>query len=193
MARARRHEAAFSDYVMGSQDRLRRVAYALCGDWHLADDLLQEALTKLYLAWPRLREDHHPDAYVRTILVRTSIDAHRKRQRRVHTVALAADQDVAHGPGTPLEERDALITALQSLPEQQRRSWCCATGSACRSARPPPSSASTRAPSRATPAAAWRVWSNSSRPSGTAEPTHTVGIAYGLRSTFAYSDVPEGG
>jgi RNA polymerase sigma-70 factor (sigma-E family) len=121
MARARRHEAAFSDYVMASQDRLRRVAYALCGDWHLADDLLQEALTKLYLAWPRLSDEHDPDGYVRTILVRTSIDAHRHRQRRVPTVALGADRDVAHGPGTPLEERDALITALQALPEQQRK------------------------------------------------------------------------
>jgi len=121
MARPRRHEAAFSDYVVASQDRLRRVAYALCGDWHLADDLLQEALTKLYLAWPRLREDHDPDGYVRTILVRTSIDAHRRRQRRVRTVTLGADRDVAEAPGSPVEERDALITALQALPEQQRK------------------------------------------------------------------------
>jgi RNA polymerase sigma-70 factor (sigma-E family) len=121
MERSRRHEDAFSDYVVASQDRLRRVAYALCGDWHLADDLLQEALTKLYLAWPRLWADHDPDGYVRTILVRTSIDAHRRRQRRVSTVALGADRDVADGPGTPLEERDALITALQELPEQQRK------------------------------------------------------------------------
>jgi RNA polymerase sigma-70 factor (sigma-E family) len=121
MARARRHEAAFSDYVVARQDRLRRVAYALCGDWHLADDLLQEALTKLYLAWPRLSDERDPDGYVRTILVRTSIDAHRRRQRRIPTVALGAERDVARGPGVPLEERDALITALQGLPEQQRK------------------------------------------------------------------------
>ena len=37
------------------------------------------------------------------------------------TVTLGADRDVADGPGTPLEERDALITALQELPEQQRK------------------------------------------------------------------------
>jgi RNA polymerase sigma-70 factor (sigma-E family) len=121
MARARRHEAAFSDYVVASQDRLRRVAYALCGDWHLADDLLQEAFTKLYLAWPRLSADRDPDGYVRTTLVRTSIDAHRRRQRRVRTVALGAGQDPAAAADTPLEERDALITALQELPEQQRK------------------------------------------------------------------------
>ena len=59
---------------MASQDRLRRVAYALCGDWHLTDDLLQEALTKHYLAWPRLSDEHGPDGYVRTILVQTSIN-----------------------------------------------------------------------------------------------------------------------
>ncbi|HXH80424.1 SigE family RNA polymerase sigma factor [Nocardioides sp.] len=122
MARhARQHEAAFSDYVVARQDWLRRVAYALCGDWHRADDLVQEALTKLYLAWPRLRDNHDPDAYVRKILVRASIDAHRHRERRVPTVALVADRDVAHRLGMPLEEHDALITALQALPEQQRK------------------------------------------------------------------------
>ena len=36
------------------QTHLRRVAYALCGDWHRAEDLLQTAFVKLYVAWPRL-------------------------------------------------------------------------------------------------------------------------------------------
>ena len=41
-------EAAYSAFVLSRQDHLRRVAYALCGDWHEADDLLQAALTKLF-------------------------------------------------------------------------------------------------------------------------------------------------
>ena len=58
-------DAAYVEYVAARQAHLRRIAYAVCGDWHRADDLLQTALTKLYLAWPRLRADVEPDAYVR--------------------------------------------------------------------------------------------------------------------------------
>lgn len=120
----RRHgdEAAFSDFVLARQDRLRRVAYALCGDWTMAEDLVQEALTKLYLAWPRVRSDHDPDAYVRKILVRTNIDDHRRRLRRLSTVALtAATDDAAALPSSSVEDRHLLIDALQGLPEQQRK------------------------------------------------------------------------
>ncbi len=60
--------------VLGRRPHLRRVAYALCGDWHQADDLLQTALVKLYVAWPRVRRSGSEDAYVRRILVRASID-----------------------------------------------------------------------------------------------------------------------
>ena len=55
-------DAAYVEYVAVRQVQLRRIAYAVCGDWHRADDVLQTALTKLYLAWPRLREDTSPDA-----------------------------------------------------------------------------------------------------------------------------------
>src|ERR671913_240655 len=81
-------EAAYTAFVLARQDHLRRVAYALCGDWHDADDLLQTALTKLYVAWPRVAGDGNPEAYVRRILVRSNIDCYRLRQRRVQTVSL---------------------------------------------------------------------------------------------------------
>ncbi len=31
-------EEDFSEYFRGSAARLRRMAYALCGDWHAAED-----------------------------------------------------------------------------------------------------------------------------------------------------------
>ena len=75
-------DAAYVEYVAARQAHLRRIAYAVCGDWHRADDVLQTALTKLYLAWPRLRDDTSPDAYVRRIIVRTDIDERRRPWRR---------------------------------------------------------------------------------------------------------------
>ena len=75
-------DAAFSDFVASRQAHLRRVAYALCGDWHTADDLVQTALVKLYVAWPRVERRGTEEAYVRQILVRSNIDRFRKPSRR---------------------------------------------------------------------------------------------------------------
>jgi RNA polymerase sigma-70 factor (sigma-E family) len=111
-------EAAFVDYVAARQVHLRRVAYAICGDWHRADDLLQTALTKLYVAWPRVCGKGTEDAYVRQIMVRANIDEHRRPWRRERATdelpeTVARDRDV--------EERSELFAALQDLPEMQRK------------------------------------------------------------------------
>ena len=114
-----RHDAAFSDFVAARQAHLRRIAYALCGDWHRADDLLQTALTKLYVAWPRIRHEGGEEAYVRQIMVRANVDDSRRPWRRERpTDALP---DTVADAGTAVEERSALFEALQSLPEQQRK------------------------------------------------------------------------
>lgn len=114
-------DEAFSAFVLARQGRLRAVAYSLCGDWHDADDLLQTALTKLYLAWPRVTRDGSPEAYVRRILVHASIDDHRRRSRRVRTVSLDGGPDVPGRAPLGTEERSAVFDALQTLPEQQRK------------------------------------------------------------------------
>jgi RNA polymerase sigma-70 factor (sigma-E family) len=112
-------DAAYVEYVAARQAHLRRVAYALCGDWHRADDILQTALTKLYLAWPRLRDDTGPDAYARRIIVRTDIDERRRPWRRERSGLEGHDR--AGAAGLPVEERSELFDALQGLPVMQRK------------------------------------------------------------------------
>jgi RNA polymerase sigma-70 factor (sigma-E family) len=107
------------EYVAARQAQLRRVAYVICGDWHRADDLLQTALTRLYLAWPRLRDVTTPDAYVRRIIVRSYLDERRRPWRRERSGLDGHDR--AATTGLPLEERSALFEALQALPPMQRR------------------------------------------------------------------------
>jgi RNA polymerase sigma-70 factor (sigma-E family) len=111
-------DAEFSEFVRARRTQLRRIAYACCGDWHRADDLVQTALVKLYVAWPRVRHDGREEAYARTIIVRAHIDEGRRpwRRERSGTVGEAA----ATAP-LPVEERDALFEALQSLPPMQRK------------------------------------------------------------------------
>ncbi|WP_134766593.1 SigE family RNA polymerase sigma factor [Nocardioides sp. 1609] len=110
----------FTDFVAARQQHLRRIAYAVCGDWNRADDVLQTALTKLYVAWPRLHRDGREEAYVRQIIVRADIDEHRRPWRRREQAGLAGHDRAAREP-LPVEERSELFEALQALPPMQRR------------------------------------------------------------------------
>lgn len=116
------HDASYVEFVTARQDRLRRIAYAVCGDANRADDVLQEALVKLYLAWSRVRKEGGEEAYARRIIVRADLDDRRRpwRRRRV----LTADGELARVParaGLAAEDRSALFEALQVLPPMQRR------------------------------------------------------------------------
>jgi RNA polymerase sigma-70 factor (sigma-E family) len=113
-------DAEFTEYVAARQAHLRRVAYAVVGDWHLAEDVLQTALSKLYVAWPRLHRDGREDAYVRQIIVRSHLDEVRRPWRRRESSGLDGRDAVAR-PGLPAEERSALLDAVQALPPMQRR------------------------------------------------------------------------
>lgn len=97
---------------------LRRIAYALCGDWVYAEDLLQSALEKAYVAWPKIRRSGAEEAFVRTILMRTSIDESRRPWRRERSTDAVPDTRTVPPPD---EERPALVAALLKLPEMQRK------------------------------------------------------------------------
>ena len=112
-------DAEFTEFVAARQVHLRRIAYAVCGDWSRADDLLQTALTKLYVAWPRLQRDGREEAYVRQIIVRADIDEHRRPWRREEP-GLDGHDGPAREP-LPPEDRNALFEALQNLPVMQRK------------------------------------------------------------------------
>lgn len=112
-------EAAYIEYVAARQAHWRRVAYSLCGDWHRAEDLLQIALTKLYVAWPRMTSVGTEDAYVRRIIVRANIDEHRRPWRRERIGVEGPDR--AAREGLPFEEQSELMDALRELPPMQRK------------------------------------------------------------------------
>ena len=62
---AKRDTAVFAEFVAARSPALFRTAYVMVGDHGLAQDLVQEALTKTYVAWPRLREVDKAEAYTR--------------------------------------------------------------------------------------------------------------------------------
>jgi RNA polymerase sigma-70 factor (sigma-E family) len=72
-------EQGFTEWAVGRQRQLLRSAYLLTGDLHRAEDLVQEALTKVALRWSRLAEGN-PTAYALRIIARDNISWwHRRR------------------------------------------------------------------------------------------------------------------
>ena len=114
-------EAQFSVYVTARRDRVRRIAYLLCGDWHRADDLTQIAFVKLYGAWSGIRDYGALDGFVRRCLMRAAVDESRRPWRREHTV-----DDLPDTPAPTLDlasvvaDRQLVRTALDEVPPGQR-------------------------------------------------------------------------
>jgi RNA polymerase sigma-70 factor (sigma-E family) len=108
----------FLDYVEQRRGHLYRSAWLLCGDPNRAEDLVQETLTKLYLAWPRVMRSGSVEAYVRRMLVNAHIDESRRPWRRER---LRTEMPDAVAPVEAPEEADELWAALRALPAGQRR------------------------------------------------------------------------
>jgi RNA polymerase sigma-70 factor (sigma-E family) len=113
-------EQQFRVFVQEIAAPLHRMAYLLCGDWYLADDLVQEALAKAYSHWGKVQRAENPSAYVRRILINES----RRHWRRHRNITGHADVDVTDIPVPDLSDRVVnradLVQALQSLPLRQR-------------------------------------------------------------------------
>ena len=105
----------FAAFVEARQHRLLRSAYLVCGDHHLAEDLLQGALVKLALRWSRVREGD-PEAFLRTVMYRDAISWWR-RFRREHLSDVPPERA---GRDEDVPNRMVFESALRRLPPRQR-------------------------------------------------------------------------
>jgi RNA polymerase sigma-70 factor (sigma-E family) len=112
-------ETDFGDYYVSRASAMRSTAFLLCGDWHLAEDLVQTAFTKLYLAWNRIGRHGSLDPYMRQVVLRAFLDHRRRPWRRERPTEPAATPDTP-GPGDATEDRVVLLRALSVLPARQR-------------------------------------------------------------------------
>jgi RNA polymerase sigma-70 factor (sigma-E family) len=112
----------FHSFVLDRRASLVRTATLLtAGDGHLAEDLVQATLTKLYVAWPSFRRADNPDGYLRRTLVNALVDEKRRWWRR-HERPMSEVPDRPGVEGSPPgDEVDAgLRTALRELPPRMR-------------------------------------------------------------------------
>jgi RNA polymerase sigma-70 factor (sigma-E family) len=108
-----------NDFVAFAQScapSLRRTAYLLCRDWHLAEDLTQTALARLYVVWARIDWSYSPEAYVRRILYREFLRHRGRRQARDVITATPPDGGTEASP----DLRMTMLDALSHLPPRDR-------------------------------------------------------------------------
>jgi RNA polymerase sigma factor (sigma-70 family) len=113
---APRHAEDFVAYAGTSAMRLRNTAYSMCRDWHLAQDLTQVTLTKLFIGWGRASQAASVDAYAHTTLLRSYLDHRRRRSATEQTGAWPPEESYRDSA----DLRITLLDALQELPARDR-------------------------------------------------------------------------
>ena len=113
-----RDEAGFRAFVEANGATLLHAARLLTGDHHRGEDLVQTALTKMYLKWGRIDA---PLAYARKALVTAHIDqSRRKWWGERPTEFLPESPATGVGDTGASDERDELRRMLSELDARDR-------------------------------------------------------------------------
>ncbi|MFC8040995.1 RNA polymerase sigma factor [Paenarthrobacter sp. NPDC057355] len=123
--------AAFEALARRHGPLMRATARRLTGTLADADDVVQESLVQAWKQLDNLRDPAAVRSWLLRIVGTRSIDHLRKRRNHVAWDEVEALADSGSGPRTQDPEStavnasrvDALKSALQRLPEEQRRCW----------------------------------------------------------------------
>jgi RNA polymerase sigma-70 factor (sigma-E family) len=111
--------AVFDEFARARMPELLRFGHALTGSPHAAADLVQDALERTMIAWPRVEKQGDPEGYVRRIMVNRNISIWRrlKREQLVDDIP----EDVGpRGLREPVVRDLALWERIKTLPPRQR-------------------------------------------------------------------------
>lgn len=110
----------FHDLVAGRRPWLLQTARLLtAGDAHLAEDIVQTAMTKLYVSWSAYRRADNPDGYLRRVLVNAFLTERRRSWWRFERPSERLPDHADVGPATA-DLDPALSRALGELPRRMR-------------------------------------------------------------------------
>ena len=107
----------FDRFFEDEYPRLVRALYLITANPGEAEDLVQEAMARVYARWDRVREMASPAGYV----YKTALNIHRKRLRRVAlTLRTLLPGSDSGDPASDVALRSDVARALQALPQGQR-------------------------------------------------------------------------
>ncbi|WP_217210408.1 SigE family RNA polymerase sigma factor [Streptomyces sp. AC550_RSS872] len=116
MRQARADE--YAEFAVARAGHLYRSACLLtAGDTHLAEDLVQETLGRIYVRWGRMSRVGNPAGYAQTVLTRAFL-AHQRRRSSTERATDALPDRAAEG--SDLSLRLTLLQALARLPAKDR-------------------------------------------------------------------------
>jgi len=110
---------SFTEYVMIGRAGLKRHAFLLCGDWHEADDLVQDTLTSVYRRWPDVSRRGEMESYAHTALVHRFVSVHRQTRWQRETPH-PAPPDQPRTDDSAADDRMSMLACLRRLPPRQR-------------------------------------------------------------------------
>ncbi|MCW2797803.1 SigE family RNA polymerase sigma factor [Nocardioides sp.] len=115
-----RDKLEFAEFVAARSPALHRAAYLMVGDVGLAQDLVQEALTKTYVAWPRLRDKANAEAYTRRAITTTAISWYRRKRWSSERSTETLPEQPSPGHADRVTDSAFLWECLLALPVRQR-------------------------------------------------------------------------
>ncbi|ONI87524.1 RNA polymerase subunit sigma-70 [Actinosynnema sp. ALI-1.44] len=111
-----RRDQAFEAFFTAQSQRLRRLAYAMCGDWHLAEDIVSATFIRLYQRWHKVRPET-ANAYARKVLTNVFLTGAPKRNREQATESVPD----THAPESrSSDDRLDMAAALAGLTPKRR-------------------------------------------------------------------------
>lgn len=105
----------FSEFYAATNRQATAQVFAMVGNWHEAQEAVQEAYARALGKWDKVSTYDEPLAWIRTVAYRISVSRWRKARRLV----FGGPED-GEGVPAPLENHVALVAALQQLPAAQR-------------------------------------------------------------------------
>lgn len=113
--------AGFTAFVQAHTGSLHHTAYLLTGNRQTADDLLQDALLKTWLAWRKI-DQRAAWAYTRKVMVNLTTD--RWRRRRYEAITIDIDERRRDPGGEAgfegVEDRAFIVRQLAGLTPHER-------------------------------------------------------------------------
>jgi RNA polymerase sigma-70 factor (ECF subfamily) len=121
----RGHMQALAELVRRHQQRALQLAFRSLGDWHLVEDVVQEAFLRVNRAAPKYTPESQFSTWFYRIVVNLCMDELRRRQRRARASAesLAEPAPCVNRPEHAQEMADlkqAVHQALDQLNERER-------------------------------------------------------------------------
>lgn len=115
---AAERERDFTAFYDATWGRTVACAYAVTGDLGAAEEIAQEAYTRAWSRWSRLRSYDEPSAWVRQVASRLAVSRWRRARTALTHLARQRPPEPVRGPD---ESSVLLVRALRELPEPQRR------------------------------------------------------------------------